>query len=237
MANMLLEKAAHQAAPVSSRGVLERLFTLMFQGFVYNQIWEDPSVDLDALKLLPHHRIVTIASGGCNVLNYLTAAPAKIIALDLNPHHVALTRLKLAALEHLPDHKSFFRFFGDASDTGNLVAFDTYIRDQLDPVTRAYWQTMHGVRPRRRIEMFARNLYRHGLLGRFIGLLHGVARLHGKKLEDILEAKTPREQRDAFDQVLAPLFDSAPVRFISKSPLSLCPRQRKPVVRSKRTPS
>ena len=67
MANALLEQAAHQAAPATSRGVLERLFTLMFQGFVYNQIWEDPSVDLDALKLQPHHRIVTIASGGCNV--------------------------------------------------------------------------------------------------------------------------------------------------------------------------
>ena len=221
MANILLEQAAHQTAATTPRGMLERLFTLMFQGFVYNQIWEDPSVDLDALKLQPHHKIVTIASGGCNVLNYLTASPAQIIALDLNPHHVALTRLKLAALEHLPDHKSFFRFFGDASDPRNLAAFDAHIRDQLDPVTRAYWQTSHGVRSRRRIEMFARNLYRHGLLGRFIGLLHGVARLHGKKLEDLLEAKTSREQRDLFDQVVAPLFESAPIRFISKSPVSL----------------
>jgi len=82
MANLLLEQAAHQTAAATPRGMLERLFTLMFQGFVYNQIWEDPSVDLDALKLQPHHKIVTIASGGCNVLNYLTAAPAKIIALD-----------------------------------------------------------------------------------------------------------------------------------------------------------
>ncbi|HXL71800.1 MAG TPA: DUF3419 family protein, partial [Rhizomicrobium sp.] len=120
MANALLERAAHQAAPASRRGVLERLFTLMFQGFVYNQIWEDPSVDLDALKLEPNHRLVTIASGGCNVLNYLTAAPAKIFAVDLNPHHVALTKLKLAALAHLPDHESFFRFFGQASDPANL---------------------------------------------------------------------------------------------------------------------
>ena len=221
MANALLARAAHQTAPATPRGVLERLFTLMFQGFVYNQIWEDPSVDLDALKLEPHHRIVTIASGGCNVLNYLAAAPAQIIAIDLNPHHVALTKLKLAALEHLPDHKSFFRFFGDASDPDNLGAFDAFIRDRLDPATRDYWQASYGVRPRRRIEMFARNLYRHGLLGRFIGLLHGLARLHGKKLEDILAARTPKEQRDAFDQVLGPLFDSAPVRLISKSPLSL----------------
>src|ERR1700754_3801058 len=125
MANALLEQAAHQASPVTPRGVMERLFTLMFQGFVYNQIWEDPSVDLEALQLAPHHRVLTIASGGCNILNYLASAQSQIIALDLNPNHVALTRLKLAALEHLPDHESFFRFFGDASDTGNLAAFDT----------------------------------------------------------------------------------------------------------------
>jgi hypothetical protein len=77
--------------PTPSAARLERLFTLMFQGFVYNQIWEDPDVDLQALDLKPHHRLITIASGGCNVLNYLAADPAKIIAVDLNPNHIALT--------------------------------------------------------------------------------------------------------------------------------------------------
>ena len=95
MANLLLEKAAHQKPATTRRGALERLFTLMFQGFVYNQIWEDPDVDLEALALKPHHRLLTIASGGCNVLNYLAADPAKIIAVDLNPNHIALTKLKL----------------------------------------------------------------------------------------------------------------------------------------------
>jgi len=201
--------------------MMERLFTLMFQGFVYNQIWEDPSVDLDALKLQPHHKLVTIASAGCNILNYLTAAPARIFAVDLNPHHVALTKLKIAALTHLPDHESFFRFFGQASDPANLDLFDTYLCDRLDEETRAHWQAMSGARKRRRIEMFARNLYRHGLLGRFIGLLHGVARLHGKKLEDLLEAKSPQEQRALFNQIVAPLFDSVPIKLVSKSPISL----------------
>ena len=46
------------------------------------------------------------------------------------------------------------------------------------------------------------------LLGRFIGVLHAVARLHGKKLDDIAgRARTPREQRDAFDSTIAPLFE------------------------------
>src|SRR3569832_2813963 len=103
MANELLEKAAHQRPATTKRGALERLFTLMFQGLVNNQIWEDPVVDLAALDLKPEHRLITIASGGCNVLTYLEATPKEIIAVDLNPNHIALTKLKLSALQHLPN--------------------------------------------------------------------------------------------------------------------------------------
>jgi S-adenosylmethionine-diacylglycerol 3-amino-3-carboxypropyl transferase len=221
MPNDLLERAAHQRPATTPRGALERLFTLLFQGFVYNQIWEDPGVDLDALALKPHHRIVTIASGGCNVLNYLAADPAAILAVDLNPHHVALTKLKLAALRHLPDHESFFRFFGAADDDANLAAFEKHLSAWLDEDTRAYWNSKTGPLRPRRIEMFARNLYHHGLLGRFIGILHGVAKLHGKRLDKILDAKTPREQKAVFDATIAPLFRSPAIKLLAKSPVSL----------------
>jgi S-adenosylmethionine-diacylglycerol 3-amino-3-carboxypropyl transferase len=220
MANELLERAAHQRPATTKRGALERLFTLMFQGFVYNQIWEDPDVDLAALALQPHHRLLTIASGGCNVLNYLAADPGRIIAVDLNPNHVALTRLKLTALTSLPDYETFFRFFGEANDKANRAAYDTYIAGHLDPVTRHHWEKRNAV-GNRRINMFARNLYRYGLLGRFIGILHAVAKLNGKRLDGMLEAKTPEEQRAAFDRLIAPLFNNKSIRLISKSPISL----------------
>ena len=48
--------------------------TARLSRLVYPQIWEDPEVDLAALSLAPDDRVVTIASGGCNVLTYLTAA-------------------------------------------------------------------------------------------------------------------------------------------------------------------
>ena len=41
-------------------------------------------------------------------MSYLTHAPAHITAVDLNGAHVALNRLKLAAVQHLPDHDAFF---------------------------------------------------------------------------------------------------------------------------------
>src|SRR5271154_3127750 len=127
MTNLLLEQAAHQRPATTKRGALERLFTLMFQGFVYNQIWEDPAVDLDALALKPEHRVITIASGGCNVLNYLAANPLQIIAVDLNPNHIALTKLKLSALANLPSHEDFFRLFGHANDKANRGAYDKFL--------------------------------------------------------------------------------------------------------------
>src|SRR5579862_2303777 len=220
MANLLLERAAHQRPATTKRGALERLFTLMFQGFVYNQIWEDPVVDVAALALGPQHRLITIASGGCNVLNYLAANPAQIIAVDLNPNHIALTKLKLAALQYLPNYESFFHFFGRANDKANKAAYDKYLRKQLDEETREYWEESRPLRGKR-INMFGKNLYRYGLLGRFIGILHAVAKLHGKKLEPILQAKTPEEQRRLFERDIAPLFEFKSIKLLSKSPVSL----------------
>jgi S-adenosylmethionine-diacylglycerol 3-amino-3-carboxypropyl transferase len=192
----------------------------MFQGFVYNQIWEDPDVDLEALELKPHHRVLTIASGGCNVLNYLAANPAQIVAVDLNPNHIALTRLKLAALKSFPNYDMFFRFFGQANDKANRTAYDRYLRKGLDEETREYWEKNRPLRGRR-INMFGKNLYRYGLLGRFIGILHAVAKLHGKKLEPILAARTPQEQRRLFERDIAPLFEFKSIKLLSKSPVSL----------------
>ncbi|NOT40152.1 MAG: DUF3419 family protein [Alphaproteobacteria bacterium] len=219
MGNKLLKEAAVNHSVTTKRGVLERLFTLMFQGFVYNQIWEDPDVDMAALRIGPTSRIITIASGGCNVVNYLAANPAKVIAVDLNPNHIALTRLKLAALSHLPTYEDFFQFFGYANSKQNRAHYDSFLVERLDETSRKYWQEWIPLRGRR-INMFARNLYRYGLLGRFLGILQTVARLHGKQLKEMLTARTPEEQRAIFNRTIAPLFDSKLVKALSKLPVS-----------------
>ena len=48
--NRRLRQAVHRHKPVSRQGIQERLFTLAFSGLVYPQIWEDPLVDLEALR-------------------------------------------------------------------------------------------------------------------------------------------------------------------------------------------
>ena len=71
----LLKKAVHRPEVGVKAGLLDRMFTFAFKGLVYPQIWEDPDVDMDALQLRPGYRMVAIASGGCNILSYLTADP------------------------------------------------------------------------------------------------------------------------------------------------------------------
>jgi S-adenosylmethionine-diacylglycerol 3-amino-3-carboxypropyl transferase len=214
-----LRSAVLNAPAVSTRGALERLFALWFSRLVYNQIWEDPAVDLEALALEPDMHLVTIASAGCNVLNYLAAAPAEVTAVDLNPAHLALTRLKIAALQRLPDHDSFFRFFGEADDPGNRQAYDHHIRPHLDAETRRFWdsRTLSGAC---QIDRFRRGFYRHGQLGRFVAALHILCRLHGRDPGALTQAGSLDEQRRLFDETIAPLFRTRLVRALAQLPVA-----------------
>jgi len=215
-----LDAAVHRHKPFSRRGLQERMFTLAFRQLVYPQIWEDPVVDLDALRLGPQDRVIAISSGGCNVLSYLTAGPKEIVAVDLNGAHIALLNLKLRGLDALPDHAAFFVFFGRADRLENIDAYKMRLRPGLDEATRAYWDG-RGLDGRRRIEAFARGFYRHGLLGRFIGAGHAVARLYGKRFDALLAARSLPEQRAIFEREIAPLFDKKFLRWLARRPSAL----------------
>ena len=215
-----LKAAVHRAKPFSRAGVLERVFTLAFSKLVYPQIWEDPIVDMKALEIGPGHEVIAIASGGCNVLSYLIADPAAVTAVDLNGAHIALGRLKICAAQHLPDYETFFRFFGRADARANVSVYDQRLRGRLDPATRAYWDKRLAF-GRRRIGVFARNFYRHGVLGHFLGAGHTLARLHGIDPSVILTARTLEEQRALYEERLAPIFEKPLIRWMMKQPASL----------------
>ena len=220
MKNELLSDAVHANPLATKQGVLERLFTLAFSGLVYPQIWEDPDVDMAALQLGPGKRIVTIASGGCNVMSYLTADPEAITAVDLNPAHVALLNLKLTAIRELPGYEPFFRFFGHADEKANTALYDRFLADKLDDTSRAYWEKRR-LFSGRRVEMFTRNVYQYGLLGRFISVTHLLARAYGKNPRKMMSATSLDEQRRLFEETLAPVFDSKLVRALCRMPVSL----------------
>lgn len=205
-----IRAAVCQTAPLSRTGLLEAAFARMFEGLVYAQIWEDPVADMAALGLGAGDHVVCIASGGCNMMSYLTAGPASVTAVDLSPAHVALGRLKLAAAQALPDHAAFHDLFATADRRENVVRYDALIAPHLDPATRAWWDGRSL--GRRRIGMFARGFQRHGALGRFIGTVHGIARISGVDFRPLLAARSLDAQRRFFDEVMDPAIHALPVR-------------------------
>jgi S-adenosylmethionine-diacylglycerol 3-amino-3-carboxypropyl transferase len=200
--------------------LLDKAFALAFKGLVYAQIWEDPVVDMEGLAIQHDSRVMCIASGSCNALSYLTANPESVTAVDLNRAHVALGRLKIAAIRHLPNYERFHRFFAHADHKENAEVYRTMIAPHLDIESRAYWEK-RDIRGRRRISYFTKGIYRQGLLGNFIGLAHVFAKLYKIDLGKLLEAQTLEEQRTVFEQELAPVFEKRFIRWLTDQPASL----------------
>ncbi|MEO1140802.1 MAG: DUF3419 family protein [Pseudomonadota bacterium] len=208
-----LSEAVHQNRAFSITGILERIFSTTFRGLVYPQIWEDPVVDMEALDIQETDHIVCIASGGCNAMSYLTRKPASITSVDLSPAHVALNRMKSAAVQHLPNHEAFFRFFGLANVEGNREAFETYVLPHLDSKTAEYWTDRKGLFGKR-IDVFEEGFYRGGLLGHFIGVCHFMARISGVNLKTFVHCQTKAGQALYYKDNVEPLLDKKLIRML-----------------------
>lgn len=208
----------------TSRGLLQRLFALWFDSFVYNQIWEDPRVDLKALEIGSDSRLLTISSGGCNVLNYLIENPESITAVDLNRYHIYLLRLKLAAVKKLPSHDDFFRFFGFGKHIENRDKYEQYIRPHLDSDTAEFWdrnsifgRIWHGSR----INYFVNGgLYDRSRNGYFLRFFHRFARIRGLRPDAVLNATSIDEQKDLYGRNIEPFFNSTFIRLLERLPIT-----------------
>jgi S-adenosylmethionine:diacylglycerol 3-amino-3-carboxypropyl transferase len=73
----------------------------VFQRLLFAQSFEDPEIDRMALQIQPEHRVLCVTSGGCNVLALLLDAPARLIALDMNPTQNAMLQLKIEGIRRL----------------------------------------------------------------------------------------------------------------------------------------
>ena len=230
MNTQLIADAVRNSRDEGESTIWDRLFAFWFRRLVYTQIWEDPEADLAALRLPVGSTIVTISSGGCNALSYLTAQPAQVYAVDLNEAHLSLLKLKLAGLRAFSRYAEFWQFFGEAASPSNSELYRWKLRPMLDADARAYWDKRNVIgRPRHRY--FTDGFYRHGMLGRFIGLAHLLARFARIDLEVLLNGKTDAPERiQALDR-LDRLFQSPVARLITATPallfsLGIPPQQR-----------
>jgi S-adenosylmethionine-diacylglycerol 3-amino-3-carboxypropyl transferase len=230
MNTQLIADAVRNSRGHDESTVWDRLFAFWFRRLVYTQIWEDPEADLAALQLPLGSTIVTISSGGCNALSYLTAQPAQVYAVDLNEAHLSLLKLKLAGIRAFSSYAEFWQFFGAATSPANSELYRNRLRPMLDADARAYWDKRNIVgRPRH--GYFTDGFYRHGMLGRFIGLAHLLAKLARIDLTALLKGKAGAPERlQALDR-LHRLFHSPLARLITGTPallfsLGIPPQQR-----------
>jgi S-adenosylmethionine-diacylglycerol 3-amino-3-carboxypropyl transferase len=230
MNTQLIADAVRNSRDEAEATVWDRLFAFWFRRLVYTQIWEDPEADLAALRLPVGSTIVTISSGGCNTLSYLTAQPAQVYAVDLNEAHLSLLKLKIAGLRGFRSYAEFWQFFGNAASAANVALYRERLWLMLDADARAYWDKRNVIgRPRH--AYFTDGFYRHGMLGRFIGLAHLVAKFARIDLEALLNGKVDAPERvQALDR-LNRLFHSPLARLITGTPallfsLGIPPQQR-----------
>jgi S-adenosylmethionine-diacylglycerol 3-amino-3-carboxypropyl transferase len=112
-------------------------FQLVYRtNLVYNQCWEDPARDQEALELGPDDRVLAITSAGCNVLDYALRG-ARVLAVDANPRQNHLLELKLAGIRTLT-FDDFFALFGDGA-TPRAREIYAALRDRLSLDAQAFW--------------------------------------------------------------------------------------------------
>jgi S-adenosylmethionine-diacylglycerol 3-amino-3-carboxypropyl transferase len=230
MNTQLIADAVRNSRSDAEATIWDRLFAFWFRRLVYTQIWEDPEADLAALQLPLGSTIVTISSGGCNALSYLTAHPAQVYAVDLNEAHLSLLALKLAGLRALSDYADFWQFFGEGASAANAGLYRDRLRPVLGADARAYWDKRNST-GRPRYAYFTDGFFRHGVLGRFIGMAHVLAKFARIDLAALLHEKIGSPARAQALDRLHRLFHSPLARLITRTPallfsLGIPPQQR-----------
>lgn len=125
-------RAVHKLADMTMFLVVGHDYT-----YIYNVSWEDPRLDHQAFAPGPNDNIITIASAGCNVFDYLIEG-SRVTAVDLNAAQIALTELKAIACQLL-DFEHFFDIF--AKNKINLLKakYEKDIRPKLTERSRKFW--------------------------------------------------------------------------------------------------
>jgi S-adenosylmethionine-diacylglycerol 3-amino-3-carboxypropyl transferase len=183
---------------------------------VYNQCWEDPLLDREALRLGPRDRLVAITSAGCNVLDYALLG-SRVLAVDMNPRQNHLLELKLAGIRAL-GFDDFFDLFGRGASPRAHALYAT-LRPHLSLDARGFWD--------RHLRLFVPGLSRGGSFyyGGTSGLFaFAVQRYidHVARARDIVErilaSPTLDEQVDLYTHELRPrLLGKALLRLVGST--------------------
>ena len=110
---------------------------MRFDHVRYASVWEDVDLLREALAVGPGDDVLSVTSGGDNVLGLLLGGPRSVTAVDVNPCQSALLCLKLAALRAL-DHAGFVGLLGVRAHADRWGLYLT-CRSLLPEDARRFW--------------------------------------------------------------------------------------------------
>jgi S-adenosylmethionine-diacylglycerol 3-amino-3-carboxypropyl transferase len=208
------------SAPPAPGAIARSLFSAVHRGnLVYNQCWEDPAVDHEALQLRPQDSVVVITSAGCNALDYALSG-ARVLAVDVNPRQNHLLDLKRAGIRALA-FEDFFELFGRGGSSRSREVYEDALRPRLGGAAREHWD--------REIRLFdpdrarGRSFYYNGTSG-LVALamrawMRRGARVWGA-VERLLAAATVEEQGEIYRRdVRERLFGEGLLRVAATAPV------------------
>ncbi len=110
-----------------------------FSRIRYAQCWEDADVMLAGLDIQPGDACLSIASAGDNTLSMLTADPAHVVAIDLNPAQLACLQLRIAAYRQL-NHSQLLQLIGSTPSDRRAELYQR-CRPAMGDEARAFWDS------------------------------------------------------------------------------------------------
>jgi hypothetical protein len=96
-------------------------------------------MDQRVFNLTEDDHVITIASAGCNVLDYIIQG-ARVTAVDFNLCQIALTELKAIAVQEL-EFEQFFAIFACSNMQLLRQVYQDKLRPHLSPQSAEFWDT------------------------------------------------------------------------------------------------
>ncbi|GAA1860427.1 DUF3419 family protein [Asanoa iriomotensis] len=190
----------------------DRAFAATFKHvFTFSLLYEDSEVDNRVLGLDAHSRVLAVSGAGCGVAGLLAAHPARIDAIDTNPHHLALAALKVAATRRLTSYAEFYQLLGRGRHGDPERTLRPLMTDLPAWVGR-YWSTNH--------HRFRHNLYAEGLAGTFQRWLRRTVGVDADFLRT-LQRLPPADRLARLSPIFASIKRSWPLRTVVNTPLFL----------------
>ncbi|MEM6961625.1 MAG: DUF3419 family protein [Myxococcota bacterium] len=187
-------------------------FEQLFQrAFVYNILFEDTEVDERFLGLDERSRILAISGAGCGVANYVSQRPRRVDAIDINPHHLALTALKASAAQSLQSHEELYSMFGLGLHP-NPKQITGKLTETLPRWIQRYWQSHHRV--------FRRSMIQAGMTARLLGLLRALSGIDTQWLRNFI-SQTVEQRYHMLEESVFPVFEKPLVKLLINSPVQL----------------